>query len=108
MHYAEACEWEAAYRYAVQAIVHRKSTDVALITLDFSPQYETEALLRGGDEHQARAEVQRLGERVGGNRRFRLPYLRSRAVLATWDGESEQATGHLREAAGLAADPGLP
>jgi len=76
--------------------------------VDFSPQYETEALLRGGDERQARAEVQRLGERLGSNRRFRIPYLRSLAVLSTWEGHSEQATGHLREAAGLAADLGLP
>jgi hypothetical protein len=30
------------------------------------------------------------------------------AVLAAWDGHSEQAIGHLREAAGLAADIGLP
>jgi len=29
-------------------------------------------------------------------------------LLSAWDGESEQAIGHLREAAGLAADLGLP
>ncbi len=92
----------------MQAIALRKISDAALIPLDFSSHYETEALLRGGDEHQARAEVQRLGERVGANRRFRLPYLQSRARLSAWDGESEQAIGHLREAAGLAADLGLP
>src|SRR5205823_2314015 len=82
--------------------------DGAVIPQDFSSHYEAEALLRGGDERQARAEVQRLGERVGANRRFRIPYLRSRARLSAWDGESEQAIGHLREAAGLAADLGLP
>jgi tetratricopeptide (TPR) repeat protein len=108
MHYALAGEWEQAYRYALEAIAARRSSDVALIPQDFSFHYETEALLRGGDERQARAEVQRLGERVGANRRFRLPYLRSRAVLAAWDGHSEQAIGHLRQAAGLAADLGLP
>ncbi len=108
LHYAEAGEWEAAYRYAVKAIVLRKSTEVALIALDFSSHYETEALLRGGDEHQARAEVHRLGERVGANRRFRLPYLRSRARLSAWEGHREQAIGHLREAARLAVDLGLP
>src|SRR6202022_3070466 len=56
----------------------------------------------------ARAAVHQQGERVGANRRFRIPYLRSLAVLAVWDGHSEQAIGHLREAAGLAADLGLP
>jgi hypothetical protein len=79
-----------------------------LILLDFFRQYETEALLCGGDELQAREEVQRLGERVGPYPRFRIVYLRSLAVLAAWDRHSEQAIGHLREAAGLAADLGLP
>ncbi len=70
--------------------------------------YETEALLRAGDERQARAGVQRLGEHLGNYRRFRISYLRSLAVLAAWDGHSEQAIGHLTEAAALAADLGLP
>jgi tetratricopeptide (TPR) repeat protein len=108
MHYAEAGEWEAAYRYALKAITVRKSSDVALLVLDFYRQYETEALLRGGDERQAREEVHRLGEGLGPYRRFRIPYLRSLATLAVWEGHSEQAIGHLCEAAGLAADIGLP
>jgi predicted ATPase/DNA-binding SARP family transcriptional activator len=108
MHYALAGRWEAAYSYALRAIAVRKSQGEALITLDFYRQYETEALLRGGDERQARAEVQRLGEGLGPYRRFRIPYLRSLAVLAVWEGHSEQAIGHLREAAQLAADLGLP
>ena len=101
-------EWEAAYRYAVQAIALRKISDAALIPLDFSSHYETEALLRGGDERQAREEVHRLRERLGPNPRFRIPYLRSLAVLAAWEGNTEQAMDHLREAAGLAAELGLP
>ena len=108
MNCAVAGEWQAAYHYAVQAIAVRESVDAALLSFDFYSHYETEALLRGGDESQARAEVQRLGERVGPNRRFRLPYLRSRALLAVWDGQSKQAISHLREAARLAADLGLP
>ena len=108
MHYAEAGEWEAAYRYALKAITVRKSSDVALLVLDFYRQYETEALLRGGDERQARAAVQRLGERLGNYRRFHISYLRSLAVLAAWDGHSEQAIGHLGEAAQVAVDIGLP
>jgi DNA-binding SARP family transcriptional activator len=108
MNCAQAGEWEAAYRYAMKAIAIRKSHNVALIALDFYRHYETEALLRGGDEKRAREEVQRLGEGLGPNRRFRLPYLRSLATLAAWKGQSEQATGYLREAAGLAVDLGLP
>ena len=106
--YVLAGEWEAAYRYALKAIALRKSSDVSLILLDFFRQYETEALLYRGDELQAREEVQRLGERVGPYRRFRIVYLRSLAVLAAWDRQSEQAIDHLREAVLLAADLGLP
>jgi DNA-binding SARP family transcriptional activator len=108
MHYAEVGEWEAAYHYALKAITVRKSYDAIKFAWDYYPQHETEALLRKGDEHQAREEVQRLGERLGSNRRFRIPYLRSLAVLATWEGHSEQAIDHLREAVRLAADLGLP
>ena len=79
-----------------------------LIGLDFYRHYETEALLRAGDERQARAEVQRLGEHLGPYVRFRIPYLRLLAVLAGWQGHSEQAIGHLRTAAQVAADLDLP
>src|SRR5258706_12551486 len=108
MNGAVAGEWQAASHYAVQAIAVRKSYDAVLIGLDFFGHYETEALLRGGDERQAREEVHRLGERLGSNRRFHIPYLQSSAILAAWEGEREQAIGHLREAAGLAAEIGLP
>jgi len=108
MNCAVAGEWGQAHTYAVKAMALRRRFDRVSILLDFSPQHETEALLHGGDERQARAAVYQLGERVGANRRYRLPYLRSQALLFAWDGESEQAIGHLREAAGLAADLGLP
>jgi len=101
-------EWEASYRYAEQAIALRKSQDGALILLDFFPYYETEALLRGGNKRQAREGVQRLGEHLGPSPRFRIPYLRSRALLAAWDWDGEQAIGYLHEANQLAADLGLP
>src|SRR5207237_7986972 len=61
-----------------------------------------------GDGRQAREEVHRLGERLGSNRRCHLPYLRSLAVLAEWEGHSEQAIDHLRQAVQLAAEIGLP
>jgi tetratricopeptide (TPR) repeat protein len=89
-------------------IAVRESLERAMILLDFSPQYETEALLRGGDGSQARAEVHRIGERLGPSPRFRIPYLQAVAVLAAWEGHREQAIGHLLEAARLAADLGLP
>ena len=108
MHCAVAGEWEQAYTFAVQAITIRKSFDSTLIMLDFSPQYETEALLRAGDEDQAREEVRRLGACLGSNQRFRIPYLRSLAILAAWEGERKQAIDHLRETEGLEGEIGLP
>jgi DNA-binding SARP family transcriptional activator len=108
LHYAVTQEWEAASRSALQAIAWRKHIDVALIGWDFSLHAETEALLHAGEERQAREEVQRLGERLGSNRRFRIPYLRSLALLAEWEGQDAQAITHLREAAELATEISLP
>src|SRR2546421_537103 len=101
-------DWELAHRYALKAITLRKSHSATLIPLDFYSHYEMETLLRLGDARQAREEVHRLGERLGPYRRFRIPYLRSLAALAAWEGQREQAISHLREAAGLAAEIGLP
>jgi len=92
----------------VKASAIRKNYSAALILQDLSCQYETEALLHAGGEQQAREEVQQLGERLGTNRRFRIPYLQSLAVLDTWEGERERTIDHLREAFQLAAEIGLP
>lgn len=108
MHCAVAGRWEEAYRYALRALAVRKSYGMPLVGLDFYRHYETEALLRGGDECQARAEVQQLGENLGSNQRFRIPYLRSRALLEAGEGRREQAIDHLRAAAQMAADLSLP
>src|SRR5258708_38139174 len=108
MNCAEAEEWERAHRYALETIAVRESQDAALFIMDFLRQYETEALLRGGDKRLAREEVYRLGERLGPNRRYRIPYLRSLAVLAARGGQREQAIGPLRAAAQRAADLRLP
>jgi tetratricopeptide (TPR) repeat protein len=108
MNCAVAGQWGQAHTYAVQAIAARESVERAIILLDFTPQYETEALLRGGDEQQAREALQQLGEGLGPSPRLRIPYLQAVAVLAAWEGHREQALGHLAEAARLAADLGLP
>lgn len=65
-------------------------------------------MLRGGEGDLARAAVSRLGQIVGENRRHRLPLLRSRAVLAQWDGDLDQAIMHLEAARALAQEIGLP
>ena len=105
---AVAGEWENSSSYALQAINERKRTEADLICLDFSSHAETEALLHAGEERQAREAVQRLGERRGSNRRFRIPFLRSLAILAEWDGHGSQAITNLLEAAELALEIALP
>ena len=76
--------------------------------MGLSGWYETEALLRGGDSDLARAEVERIAGLVGNNRRYRLPLLRSQAVLAQWDRDVAQAITHLQAALALAQEIGLP
>jgi ATP/maltotriose-dependent transcriptional regulator MalT len=75
--------------------------------LDFVRHHETEALLRGGEEKLAREDVERLGEQVGQNRRFRLVHLRMLAVLSRWNGNCDEALAYLREAQILAEEIGL-
>ncbi len=43
-----AGQWGQAHTYALKAMALRESLDRAMILQDFSRQYETEALLRGG------------------------------------------------------------
>ncbi len=49
MNCAVTGQWAQDHTYAVQAMAVRESLDRAMILLDFSPQYETEAFLREGD-----------------------------------------------------------
>jgi tetratricopeptide (TPR) repeat protein len=105
---ALAGDWKTAYIYALETVAIRKDIETSLLFIDFIRYYETEALLRGGDEEWAREDVQELGARITTNRRQRLPYLRAMATLAQWDGEAREALAFLQEAAALANEIGLP
>jgi tetratricopeptide (TPR) repeat protein len=105
---ALAGDRHAAHRYALDSVRIRDAAPARLMWLDFVRHHETEALLRGGNEELAREDAKRLGERVGGNRRFRLVYLRMVAVLAEWDGQTGEALARLQEASTLAKEIGLP
>jgi tetratricopeptide (TPR) repeat protein len=82
---ALAGDWKTAYTYALETVAVRKDIETSLLFIDFIRYYETEALLRGGDEEWAREDVQRLGARITTNRRLRLPYLRALATLPSLD-----------------------
>ncbi len=99
-------DWGQAQVYARQTLQARE--DESLLPMGLTSWYETEALLRAGDGDLARAEVERLGKIVGNNKRFRLPWLRSLAVLARWDADTDQAIEYLQVAAALAREIGLP
>ena len=77
-----AGDWEEAHAYAREAVTAREEMPAALIWMDFESHHETEAFLRDGDEDLAREGVRRFGERAGGNGRYRIPYLRSLAMLS--------------------------
>ncbi len=99
-------DWDQARIYARQTL--QSIQDTSLMPLSFAGWYLTEALLHGGDGDLARAEVERLGKIVGDNRRFCIPWLRSRAELAQWDGDLHQRIAHLQAALTLAQEIGLP
>jgi tetratricopeptide (TPR) repeat protein len=103
-----AGDWETATQYAIYTRPLRASADAILFMMGFTSPYETEALLRGGYVEWAHEEVEQLGRRMGINRRFHICYLRSRALLAQYDGKPEQAIVFLHEAASLAEEIGIP
>jgi tetratricopeptide (TPR) repeat protein len=108
MHYHATEAWEEANTYALQAIALRRRFGKTFIQLDFCRPYEIETLLHTGNEQQVREEVQWMEDSLGSNQRFRLLYLRSLAMLATWEGNTEQARSLLLEAMRLATMIGLP
>jgi len=105
---ALAGDQEAAQRYALEARGIRATAPARLIFFDFERLYETEVLLRSGEEGLAREDARRLGEGVGRNKRFRLVHLRMLTGLARWDGDLGGALARLREAETLAQEMGLP
>jgi tetratricopeptide (TPR) repeat protein len=98
-------DWQEAYAHAKRAHQDRISLDVRE---GIYLHHEVEALLRGGDERIARAEVRRLAERAQTNERERVAYLRSLAVLSEWEGDTQRAIDRLHEAQALAEKIGLP
>jgi hypothetical protein len=107
-HHALASEWAAAAAAAREAQALRDQSPSPLTWFDFARYYETEALLRAGDRQRAQAGTQRLGEHLGNNRRYRLVYLRMRALLDRDSSDHAAAARHLSEALSLAREMNLP
>jgi tetratricopeptide (TPR) repeat protein len=98
-------DWEEAYALALRVHEGRTSFDVPE---GLYLHHEVEALLRAGEERIAREEVRRFAERAQTNERDQIAHLRSLAILGEWEGNTERARVHLREAEALAEMLGLP
>ena len=106
--FALAGDWNAAAALARETQALRDESPSPLTWFDFTRYYETEALLRAGDHARAQADVRRLAEHVGTNRRYRLVYLRMRALLNRAAGDHAAAASILSEALSLAREMNLP
>jgi len=107
--YALQSKWSAARTWALQALEARgDALSKAVLIIELHRWWETEALLRGGDEEQAEEDVRRFGQNIGLNHRYRIPYLRSLAMLEQWHQKPDQAITYLNEAGALAEEIGLP
>ncbi|MBA2679712.1 MAG: hypothetical protein H0U76_15095 [Ktedonobacteraceae bacterium] len=96
-------DWSATRTWALQALkARRDALSKAVLIIELHRRWEIEALLRGGDEEQAEEDVRRFGQNIGFNHRYRIPYLRSVAMLEQWHQKPDQAIACLNEAANLA------
>jgi hypothetical protein len=101
--YALLGAWSEAAAAARLAISLRRSGHYQFT---LSRPYQTQALVRAGETDRAAADVASLGQTIGPDRRYRIPYLRAAAVLAFGDPVTERAL--LLEARALAEDLSLP
>jgi DNA-binding SARP family transcriptional activator len=106
--HALAGDWAAAAAAAREAQALRDALPGPLTWFDFARYLETEALLRAGDRLHAQADVERLREGFGANRRYRLMYLRMQALLDRDVNDHAAVIAHLLQALDLAAEMGLP
>ncbi len=103
---AVADAWEEAHSYAKQALMAR---DPHVLIWVASPRWlETEALVRAGDIKEAQDDVQRFSAQAQRRRRCRIAFLRACAVLEDREGNKNQASLSLHEAAQLTEEIGLP
>ncbi|HUX86024.1 MAG TPA: AAA family ATPase [Chloroflexota bacterium] len=96
--------WDEALGYAQEAI---QAPDLISIHWGISRWHVVEALLYGGHVDLAEAETEHFGNRLGYSPRYRIPYERCQAAIASWRGDIERAIEHLRTAARLAQDIGV-
>lgn len=113
-----ACEVGILKKDWEQACRHAKAAAAADPWMEFGrydhyaqiPHWaEVCALLRGGEPEMAIAKLARLERQcIHENKRFRIAFLRARAVLEEWAEHTQQALGSLQEALSLSELLDLP
>jgi len=99
-------DWEAAARFAMQALAARDPHEVIFAETPRWP--ETAALLHAGEGEQASKDIQLYYEHFGTKKRCSIVLARAQAVLAQSQGENEQAIVYVQEAIAGAIELGLP
>jgi tetratricopeptide (TPR) repeat protein len=104
---ALAGRWDEAYAEALAAAQRREEAPIQSTEV-LHRHLEVEALLRGGNRTVVSEQLGRFAEVVGDNRRLRLAYGRSSAVLHRFDGDGAAVRQQLHEAWELADELDLP
>lgn len=100
-------EWEQAHGHALEASGLEEEIFLPLTYLH--RHHDIEALLRGGDTDLVHENLRTFERRTRGQKGyFRLAYLRAEAVLARWNGDTNETLSLLYEALGQAERLGLP
>lgn len=100
-------EWERAREHALEALGLER--EFFLPHSYVHRHHDIEALLRGGDTELARENLRLFERRTRGYKGYlRLAYLRSAAVLARWNGDTEGTLSLLHKVLGMAERLGLP
>jgi DNA-binding SARP family transcriptional activator/tetratricopeptide (TPR) repeat protein len=99
-------DWEAASRFAMQALAARDPHEVIFAETPRWP--ETAALLHAGEGEQASKDLHLFHEHFGTTKRCHIVLARAQAVLAQSQGETQRAIAYVQEVLSGAQDIGLP
>ena len=101
-------DWEAAARFAMQALASRDPHEVIFAETPRWPETAALLLLHAGEGEQTSKDLHLYYEHFGTKKRCSIILARAQAVLAQSQGENEQAIVYVREAIAGAIELGLP
>ncbi len=101
-------DYTQALEYAQKAIANRDYRTLPRVESCDHWHFETMTLLQTGELDLARAEIQARAPHVEKWHRYRLPHLRSEAVLESFEGRHDTALEKLQQALAIAREIGIP